>query len=119
MPHAAAITPTEMATTWAKTWTSGIMARACEGDGKYALERTSRPPCGFPRACQGLAAVTPANRRVGTLVSGLERGPFLAQKLFHGGLRGDRFGDLVADVARRLDRRGDPLDARASELGAH
>jgi hypothetical protein len=25
MPHAAAMMPTEMAATWAKTWTSGIM----------------------------------------------------------------------------------------------
>ena len=42
----------------------------------------------------------------------------LAQKLFHRSLRGDRFGDLVADAPRRVDRGGDGLDAGASHLQA-
>src|SRR5687768_15950839 len=115
MAQTEASSPTMMPATCAKTWTSGIMARAGEGRGKYALDRTSRPPCSFPPPSDA-GCRDPADRRVGVVALRLERGALLAQKLFHRGLRGDGLGDLVADAPRRVERGGDGLDAGAAHL---
>src|SRR5687767_3652852 len=117
MAQTEASSPTTMPATCAKTWTSGIMARAGEGRGKYALDRTSRPPRSFPPP-SGAGCRHSADRRVGVVAFHFERGALLAQKLFHRGLCGDGLGDLVADAPCRLERGGDGLEAGAAHLQA-
>src|SRR6188472_1866469 len=96
MPHAAAITPMEMATTCAKTRTAGFMARKGEGRGVVCTESYVPPTVRFPSWSSGAGRCHPADRRVGVLRARLARRPLLAQKPFHRGLSGDGFGDLVA-----------------------
>src|SRR4051794_12066470 len=118
MPHAAAITPMEMATTCAKTCTSGIMARAGEGLWEVCIGSYVPPTGWFPSRRSDSRRDYSIDRRIGVLLTGAKRGRLLAQELFHRGLGGDRVGDLVANSPRGVEGGGDGLDAGTSHLQA-
>src|SRR5436309_3636284 len=117
MPQMPASSPTTIAETCAKTWTSGVMtfvgSRIDGCSDPYVESNAPVPTRGdvamIERRRKGSASDDGHSVQWGVRPAGRAawRCGGVAQQRLHGGLCRERLGDLVANGARRLERRGD------------